>query len=389
MWWPTYAPPFRESFARDSMGGEMKPSQPLSVCSGPRSPRSPRQRPSRGLARPDVGLSLFRCGLRLWIFGGILCGCAPRLSPEMVELARDAGAQVECAPLQERIISIVDAMASEPEDGAVSMEWGIPHRRLASKQAILEALSALGVEHRVVSMPDRHVPVENIVVELPGTGAGPGGAPASEVLQLTAHFDVWYTAADDNTSGVVSALEAIAILRNLELSRSIQVLFYDMEETGIDGSLAWWDRYGNNQVHAVLNLDAIAYASDKPGSQAAPPGFRLPSKGNFILGLGNGAARHHLRWMAELSAEIPDSAAFLAVYGPADNEHPATNDFHRSDHSPAWSRGLPGIFMTDTANLRNPHYHQLTDLPDTLDPAFHCGVTRLVVGSMAAYAEAP
>ena len=245
------------------------------------------------------------------------------------------------------------------------------------------------VEHRVVAFPNRHVPVENIVVELPGTGTGPGGASADEVLHLTAHFDVFHTGADDNTSGVVSALEAVRILRDLELSRSIQVIFYDMEETGIDGSLAWWDRYGDHKVHAVVNLDAIAYASDRPGSQTAPPGFRLPSQGDFILGLANGAASHHVQWMTQLSSEIRQSAPFMAVYGPSDNEHPATSDFHRSDHSPAWARGVPGVFMTDTANLRNPHYHQSTDLPDTLDPDFHCGVTRLVVGSVAAFAEAP
>lgn len=355
----------------------MGPPQPPSVCSGPTSPRSRRLRVSHGLTRLHLG----------WLLSTL--ACTPRLSPEVIALARDAGAQVQCNPLQQRIRSIVTAMGAEDGEGAVEAEYGIPHRRLASMQAILATLDDLGVEHRVVAFPNRHVPVENIVVELPGTGTGPGGASADEVLHLTAHFDVFHTGADDNTSGVVSALEAVRILRDFERSRSIQVIFYDMEETGIDGSLAWWDRYGDHKVHAVVNLDAIAYASDRPGSQTAPPGFRLPSQGDFILGLANGAASHHVQWMTQLSSEIRQSAPFMAVYGPSDNEHPATSDFHRSDHSPAWARGVPGVFMTDTANLRNPHYHQSTDLPDTLDPDFHCGVTRLVVGSVAAFAEAP
>lgn len=307
----------------------------------------------------------------------------------MVELAKDAGAGVSCDSVNARVVDIVGELSRESPDPDVQEDWGLPLRREASRDAILAELATLGVDFRVVSFPDRHVPVENIVVELPGTGTGPGGASAAEVLHLTAHYDVWHTGADDNTSGVSTALEAISILRDLPLSRSIQVLFYDMEETGLDGSLAWWDRSGDRQVHAVLNLDAIAYASAQAGSQSAPPGFRLPDRGDFILGLANGAADNHVRWLSELSLEIGGSAPFMGVYGPGNNEYPTTSDFHRSDHSPAWREGVPGVFMTDTANLRNPHYHQDTDLPDTIDSTFHCGVSRLVVGAMAAYAEAP
>lgn len=328
-------------------------------------------------------------GAGLAVLSGALAGCAPQLSPAVLELARDAAAQVDCDAVHDRVESIVGDMADEPHDDAILAEWGLPLRRLTTRDAVLAELQARGVEHRVVAFPDRHIPVENIVVELPGTGAGPGGASAGEVLHLTAHYDVWHTGADDNTSGVSTALEAVRILHELDLSRTVQVLFYDLEETGLDGSLAWWDRHGDHRVHAVLNLDAIAYASSRAGSQSAPPGFRLPPKGDFILGLANGAADDHVRWMAELSLELAGSAPFIGVYGPADHEHPATSDFHRSDHSPAWERGVAGVFMTDTANLRNPHYHEASDLPDTLDPGFHCGVSRLVVGAMAAYAEAP
>jgi hypothetical protein len=39
--------------------------------------------------------------------------------------------------------------------------------------------------------------------------------------------------------------------------------------------------------------------------------------------------------------------------------------------------------LTDTSFLRNPHYHQPTDLPETLDYAFMAGVTRLVIATLA------
>jgi hypothetical protein len=38
--------------------------------------------------------------------------------------------------------------------------------------------------------------------------------------------------------------------------------------------------------------------------------------------------------------------------------------------------------VTDTADLRNPHYHRATDTPDTLDYAFLERATRAVLGTV-------
>ena len=32
-----------------------------------------------------------------------------------------------------------------------------------------------------------------------------------------------------------------------------------------------------------------------------------------------------------------------------------------------WRAGLPPVQITDTANVRNPHYHRTSDTPDTVD----------------------
>jgi hypothetical protein len=47
-----------------------------------------------------------------------------------------------------------------------------------------------------------------------------------------------------------------------------------------------------------------------------------------------------------------------------------------SDHSPFWDAGYPAAMVTDTAFLRNPHYHKLSDTLETLDLAFLSGVCR-------------
>lgn len=318
------------------------------------------------------------------LLSALSAGCAPQLSPAVVAHATEAAGLVECDRVHTGVDDLVDAMDGEELDHAVWEEHGLPHRRQAAFDWIVAELDGLGVAYNVESIADRHVAVDNIVVTLP-SGTGPGNAPTSETIQLSAHYDTWFTGADDNASGVSTAMEALRVLHDMDRSRTIQVLFYDMEETGLDGSLAWWEKHPNAPVQAVVNLDAIAFT----GSQTAPPGFRIPKNGDYIVGLANGPAKHHLRWMAELSTEISGSARMFGVQGVGRNELPAATDFHRSDHAPAWQKDVPAVFVTDTANLRNPHYHQESDLPETLDRAFHCAVSRLTVASVAAFAEAP
>ncbi|MEN9203118.1 MAG: hypothetical protein Q6J46_01690 [Thermostichus sp. DG02_2_bins_29] len=61
-----------------------------------------------------------------------------------------------------------------------------------------------------------------------------------------------------------------------------------------------------------------------------------------------------------------------------DGRVPATR---RSDHTPFWDEGYRAILLTDTAELRNLHYHKLSDSPETLDLDFFIGVCRgLMVG---------
>lgn len=54
----------------------------------------------------------------------------------------------------------------------------------------------------------------------------------------------------------------------------------------------------------------------------------------------------------------------------------------RSDHVPFWTRNIPAIMWTDTAEFRNPNYHQTTDTPDTLDYMFLKRVTMLLAATV-------
>src|SRR4051794_32438998 len=78
----------------------------------------------------------------------------------------------------------------------------------------------------------------NIVGEIPGTGKH-----KDELVMLGAHFDSWHggTGATDNASGSVVMMEAVRILKtlNLPIDRSVRIALWSGEEEGLLGSRAY------------------------------------------------------------------------------------------------------------------------------------------------------
>ena len=62
-------------------------------------------------------------------------------------------------------------------------------------------------------------------------------------------------------------------------------------------------------------------------------------------------------------------------------------DIFRSDHAAFIEAGYPGLMATDTANFRNPNYHQPTDTPATIDAAFLEASTRAALAGLVTYAS--
>ena len=58
-----------------------------------------------------------------------------------------------------------------------------------------------------------------------------------------------------------------------------------------------------------------------------------------------------------------------------------------SDNASFWDHGYPALMITDTAFLRNPHYHRASDRSDTLDFPFMEKVARAVIAALAELAR--
>ena len=122
-------------------------------------------------------------------------------------------------------------------------------------------------------------------------------------------------------------------------------------------------RQRNEQIDAMLSLESIGYYSDVPGSQRYPwpVGLLYPDRGDFVAFVGNVGSRGLVR---RAIGAFREGASFPSEGGALPASIPGVG---WSDQWAFWHFDYPAIMVTDTAVFRNPHYHESTDSPATLD----------------------
>lgn len=257
---------------------------------------------------------------------------------------------------------------------------------------IEQLLEGFGLEVASQEVPFAGRIYRNLVATLPGSD------PQLPMLLLGAHYDgpPGSPGADDNASGVAVLLEAARLLAGSAPRCTIKFVAFTLEEPQYIGRFLIGSRHyvelarrrGENYAVALV-LESVGYCDQREGSQRLPPLVRVPgiSRGNFLAVIGNHHSRHHAERFTQVAARrvpqlpvIPYSAPpLLARFIP---------QLFLSDHAAFWGAGYPALMLTDTVPLRNPHYHQPTDTPETLDAAFLAGVTTAVVGALQEWSAA-
>lgn len=209
-----------------------------------------------------------------------------------------------------------------------------------------------------------------------------GTGQQTSPLIVAAHYDTveGSPGADDNASGLAVLLEVARRVRAVSLARPVQFIAFSLEEENLLGSLAYAAqlRTAGHTILGAIVLECMGYARSEEGSQRTPPGvpISVPSVGNFLAIVGNSAS-------AELTGSIERAAKpYLSVVPlvvPGQGE--LLPDTRRSDHAAFWHYGYPAVMLTDTANFRNPNYHQPTDMLETLNLDF---ISQVVDGVTAA-----
>ena len=233
------------------------------------------------------------------------------------------------------------------------------------------------IEEHVYSYPGG--PARNLVLTIPGASI------PDEYVLLVAHLDSTsrdsYRApgANDNGTGSATLLEAARLFRSYRFARTVQLIWFTGEESGLLGSRAFVSRY-DRDYQAVTNLDMFGWDGD---------GDRC-----FELHVGGLPTSH------SIGSCVVDT---IQAYG-LDLKHDflVEDAIQLSDHASFWERGIGAIAIVenwvaptgDQAHVegcegvdRNPHYHTSRDtVAENITPAFGFDIARASLGAVAGLA---
>lgn len=226
---------------------------------------------------------------------------------------------------------------------------------------------------------------QNIILNLPGSS--PDQAVRQSPILVGAHYDTvpGSPGADDNATGIAVLLELARSFAVQPARHPIRLVAFDLEEYGLLGSRAYAAelRQQGQSLRLMLSLEMLGYCSQTPGSQQYPPGLRYfyPDRGNFIGLIGNWQA---ILDLMRLSRPMRRVGQVPCEWLPAGAKGQFVPDTRRSDHAPFWDLGYRAVMVTDTANLRNPHYHTNRDRLETLDLDFLVRVCQGLIAGLCA-----
>lgn len=123
----------------------------------------------------------------------------------------------------------------------------------------------------------------------------------------------------------------------------------------------------------------LGYVDRRPGSQFLPGLLfwkRVPKTGTFIAATGDRRSARLLRTFANAARDAAPDLPVVTFRSPFKGW--LVPHTRLSDNASFWDEGYPSLMITDTAFLRNPHYHRASDLSDTLDYDFMALVVEAV-----------
>jgi Zn-dependent M28 family amino/carboxypeptidase len=284
----------------------------------------------------------------------------------------------EIAVRSHRIVEILT-------DKYPSRSGTLPIRLNAASDFIEKDMQALGftVESQVYLCNSSMV--RNLIAEQPGKDL------LKPNIILGAHYDTVQNTpgADDNASGVAGLLEIARLLKNYSNTRTIKYVAFTHEEppffyTSHMGSRQYARKVKHSQSKVLLmfSLEMIGYAGEHHIQKYPFPLMRqimgYPKSGNFIALVGNLHSMNIVRLVKRaMHSECSIGVESLCAPG-------FIPPLFLSDHSSFWRHGYHAVMVTDTAFLRNPHYHLPSDTLSTINFQFLAEVVAGVCNAVIA-----
>ncbi len=242
-----------------------------------------------------------------------------------------------------------------------------PQNLKAAENYLIREFEALGYPVRRQPFICQRVEVANVIA---------GNPDSRGYYLLGAHFDTvaGTPGADDNASSVAVLLEVARLSRLTPPASPWAFVGFTTEEPPV-----FFTPYMGSRVYArearkkgenilgMLCLESVGYFVDEPDSQHIPLPLRLlgySTTGNYLGLVGNWRSRPLL---AKLEQAFQKASALPVATLAVPLGGSLIPETRLSDHANFWDEGYQAVMLTDTAFLRNPHYHTPRDTIDTLN----------------------
>jgi carboxypeptidase Q len=200
--------------------------------------------------------------------------------------------------------------------------------------------------------------VYNVIAEIPGSDL------KDEIVMIGAHLDSWHggSGATDNGTGVATCMEAVRLLKKLELKprRTIRIGLWGAEEQGLLGSRAY--------VKQHLGERAAQQGESERGSGDPPPLLSdRPDAERFSAYFNNDNGTGKVRgvYMQGNEALRPIFRAWLAPFRAMGASTLSLSNTGGTDHTSFDAIGLPGFqFIQDDIEYFTRTWHSTMDLYD-------------------------
>ncbi len=290
---------------------------------------------------------------------------------------------------------IVDGIDSVTMEGSMNFIEGIRHRTTGSshlafvRDTVMKFFASSNLDTASPPVPFGNYIGRNL------TGKKEGLFNACKTIIVDGHYDTVNDSpgADDNASSLAGIMELVKIIEPLDLAYTVKFIGFDLEEAGLLGSQHYvTDIPTDEDIAAVINMDMIAYSTNKPNSQTVPTGFNIlwpelyqelvdnQFRGNFIMSSANSGSEELMDLFEQTAAlYVPD---LLVGSIPIPGNGELIPDSRRSDHAAFWDSGYVALHISDGAETRNPNYHDPTDVIDSCNLTFATNVIGAVAATL-------
>ena len=210
----------------------------------------------------------------------------------------------------------------------------------------------------------------NTVAEIPGSDL------KDEVVMLGGHIDSWHsgTGATDNGAGVAVAMEAVRILKALDLKprRTVRIGLWSGEEQGLLGSRAYVAQHFGKSYDAMAAMfgspEPSAEKKESTGEKTAKPEAKPEYvKFSAYFNLDNGTGKIRGVYLQGNEAVRPIFRKWLQPFRDMGASTLTISNTGGTDHQSFDGVGLPGFqFIQDDIHYETRTHHTNQDVYDEI-----------------------